>query len=64
MESQAYLAGVLRDEAQSAAPYQEALDQANAAAGRTVVAQRDLVTGLHERQPLSGTAISHLEYSG
>jgi len=39
MESQADLAGVLRHEAQSAASCEEAIDQADAAAGRTVVAQ-------------------------
>ena len=39
MESQASLAGVLRHEAQSAASHEEALDQADAAAGCTVVAQ-------------------------
>jgi hypothetical protein len=37
MESQAGMAGILRHEAQSAAPYEEAIDQTDAAAGRTIV---------------------------
>ena len=54
MESQADLAGVLRHEAQSAASCEEAVDQADAVAGRTVVAQWNLVTLLST--PNSGTS--------
>ena len=62
MESQSSLAGVSRNEAQSATSYKEAIGQTDAAPGMHRAAQRDLVAGFHERQP--GATVSYPEHSG
>ncbi len=64
MESQAYLAGVSRDEAQSAAPYQEAIDQTHTAVGCTEPAKPDLGAGLHERQFVPRAAFQDTQHPG